>query len=919
MQTQNNKVVETPPKLTFFILKNGLKLAILHAKNSRKASVSININKGHYHASAYPEGFAHLLEHMLFNASEHYNETHELDEHLGDYHGQINAWTQDETTHFQLSCDPSGMMKACEILLDRLNAPLLTLNDIEKEIQAIDAEFKLKINDPVSRLLSVQKTICNQQHPFSRFSTGNATTFSVSSLSNIQRMLRELHSVVMQGKHVCVCLSLPENLLQDNELAKLASMFEESFSHKPLKALEERIEKAANTQRPIYKYEQMNAIVHVKQAHHHQLMKSYILHKIDKQGADSLLVLLTHMIESKHLNGLHNVLLTHNYITDLHCYYKSLGNDCYELCLSVELSEQGAKHYLQIMQCINDYFAYLRDIGIEKWRFREKAVQFTLQASLNKSAGNEEIALNVSHQMHTLAFNECGKEDSYNTEDAYNLLPQVIEQIKEKQSICYFLSPLAETDSSTDHYQTEYAVFSGHAEPKLEARINTQFALPRQNPFMSGQHALVAQEFPHYHLVHLASNTVNLKFYQDTQFGLASGECYISITDPNMYQTSQQVAVKRVWLACLNEFLAAKFFDAKYASIHFRVYPHHHGVSIHTSGMSERQLLLCIELINAVKLFKASESQMQRHLQKCIARMLSATQQKPFNQLFGELNTRYSENLLSNATILGSLQSLTYADVEACQDQYFAHNYIESLLVGNWSQMAIQRFNQQLNSRFIYKSSVTKPSAKHISVKDGEHIHKTLPSIKEENVIWHYIPQISPSDQTLQLAARSLILEKLLAPISFEVLRQQNKMGYMLGTGYKPIGSYPGIALYIQSPSHEVTQIYAAMKNVVEHGATTLASDHEVLPHLVKELCKQVTPKEKELSQRASRAWLHFEDEQPLSSYRALRDALLATTTDELNICLKMMLDSTRGQTLLTQNTKPVSSLSKHVILAEFY
>ena len=53
-----------------------------HNTNTRKAAISVTFNKGHFDCIGYPEGFAHLYEHMLFNASLKYKNTNALDEHL---------------------------------------------------------------------------------------------------------------------------------------------------------------------------------------------------------------------------------------------------------------------------------------------------------------------------------------------------------------------------------------------------------------------------------------------------------------------------------------------------------------------------------------------------------------------------------------------------------------------------------------------------------------------------------------------------------------------------------------------------------------------------------------------------------------------------------------------------------------------
>ena len=91
-----------------------------------------------------------------------------------------------------------------------------------------------------------------------------------------------------------------------------------------------------------------------------------------------------------------------------------------------------------------------------------------------------------------------------------------------------------------------------------------KYVMPRQNPYMSSEHPMVHGQLPPTELLHLHSQQVDFKFYQDLRFHLPNGECYISITEPAMYESLAQIAAKRVWLCCLNEFLASKFFDVDF-------------------------------------------------------------------------------------------------------------------------------------------------------------------------------------------------------------------------------------------------------------------------------------------------------------------------------------------------------------------
>lgn len=896
MQKQTQVSETTDPSVTFKTLNNGIKFSVARLAESAKAAISVSIRQGHFHAVNYPDGFAHLLEHMLFNPSNKYQKTNDLDQHVAKFNGQVNGWTQDLMTNYQLSCDPQGFVDACDILIDRLSHPLFELTHIEREISAIDAEFKLKKDDPIRQLLSVHKATCSPKHPFSRFSTGNKETLSKISVEETQTLLKQLHQHTMQGANICICLAIPESQITNADVDHLQTLIDNNFH--TLSTTSAHIPPTN-----LYQQKHLNTLIQI-QGKQHQLMISFVLQQLDLGVSDSLLILLTHLIESKHELGLHDVLISRDWIQDLYSYYKRLDDNTFELIVGVNLTELGAHEHNQVSECILAYAHFLKQENIEKWRFREKATQYNLQAQLQAKIGALELAISISQKMHNTEFTQILAPEKFVVEDAYSMLPSVLSQMDSLHSRVVFMSAFAQTNTTSAYYNAPYSISprTNHRFETKQSARQLKFAKPRQNPFLAGEHKVVAAELEPTELYKLNSLQVCLKFYQDIRFNLPNGECYISITDPHMFQNTQEMAIKRVWLGCLNEYLANRFFDVELASLHYRVYPHHHGISIHTSGFSERQLLLCIELINAIKTFEASATSIQRHLQHCVTRMTNNLAQKPFNQLFSGLNECYAQDDKSNQAILKALENLTVEDVLLKQTTYFAHNYIESLILGNWKVATIDRFFDQLNKRFEADTAFSKPKAHQMDLKSSLHTHVIVPELAEHNMIWHIVPELHENTATLVLSARSLLLEKLLSPIVFEVLRQRHKMGYMLGVGYKPIGGYPGVAMYLLSPTHSLKTIREAMLETVDTAKEFLNEVPHTLEQLKKGLCAQVTPKESEIGQTSSRAWLHFDDANPIMAYQELIDAIAGIELSEIMACLDSMCNSSLGQMLFTQS-----------------
>lgn len=70
------------------------------------------------------------------------------------------------------------------LFLDRFSqffiAPVFNENCKDREIRAIESEFKLRLNDDYRRLFQLSKSLCSPDHPYSRFGSGNLKTLEES-------------------------------------------------------------------------------------------------------------------------------------------------------------------------------------------------------------------------------------------------------------------------------------------------------------------------------------------------------------------------------------------------------------------------------------------------------------------------------------------------------------------------------------------------------------------------------------------------------------------------------------------------------------------------------------------------------------------------------------------------------------------
>ncbi len=160
----------------YLTLSNGLRVLLIHSDTAQQSAAALAVNVGHFDDPVDRQGLAHYLEHMLFLGTEKYPKVGEFQSYISQHGGTNNAWTGTEHTCFFFDVTPSAFENALDRFSQFFTAPLFNEEALDKERQAVDSEYKLKLNDDSRRLYQVNKEVINPEHPFSKFSVGNLNT-----------------------------------------------------------------------------------------------------------------------------------------------------------------------------------------------------------------------------------------------------------------------------------------------------------------------------------------------------------------------------------------------------------------------------------------------------------------------------------------------------------------------------------------------------------------------------------------------------------------------------------------------------------------------------------------------------------------------------------------------------------------------
>ena len=163
------------------VFPNGLKV-IYEKRNSASVVIQVMIKVGSNHEKSNEKGFAHFLEHILFEGTVKRPSNLEITNEIEKIGGIFNAYTTNERTCFYIKVLKKDFPKAVEILADILHNSLFKEESIQKEKKIIIKEIEMVDEEPkLHQWVILQKNLFNN-HP-----TGNPTYGDKKIIKSLRR------------------------------------------------------------------------------------------------------------------------------------------------------------------------------------------------------------------------------------------------------------------------------------------------------------------------------------------------------------------------------------------------------------------------------------------------------------------------------------------------------------------------------------------------------------------------------------------------------------------------------------------------------------------------------------------------------------------------------------------------------------
>ncbi|KAF9108592.1 Insulinase (Peptidase M16) [Mortierella sp. GBA35] len=157
-------------------LNNDLEVLLIHDAKADKSAAALDVHVGHLSDPDNLQGLAHYLEHLLFLGTAKYPRENEYKEFLAQHAGNSNAYTSLDHTNFHFEVGHSHLEQALDRFAQFFISPAFNESCTDREIRAVDSEFKRNLQMDCRRLFQLGKHLSGRKHPFWHFGTGNLIT-----------------------------------------------------------------------------------------------------------------------------------------------------------------------------------------------------------------------------------------------------------------------------------------------------------------------------------------------------------------------------------------------------------------------------------------------------------------------------------------------------------------------------------------------------------------------------------------------------------------------------------------------------------------------------------------------------------------------------------------------------------------------
>lgn len=768
-------------------LDNGLKVLMVSDPATEKSAAALSVGVGAFSDPMDFQGMAHYLEHMLFMGSESFPEPDGYMNFAAENGGSSNAYTSSEITNYMITIENTAFPEALHRLSEFFSAPILDPGYIQKEKNAVNAEWSMRRESEGRSIYRLQRALLGE-HPANRFTIGNLETLADKSD-------RELHPATIaffEKYYSANLMSLV--LISPLPAAEMAVLAEQHFSLIPNK----NVEKPVVTTEVSFDDVAGKLIRFKPQRDLRELRLSYLIDNNQSEWRSKPGDYLGYVIGSEMPGTPADKLKSLGLISQLiTSSYESLYGNYGTFEISVQLTPEGMKRREDIVEVLTGYIELLRQEGVDdryadeykqslenRFTFLEKTDDFSYASSLAAAMQDYPIENVIDAPYRFDGFNQAAVD---------SLLGQLVP----KRLNVWYISQEEPTDSELEFYVGPHSVedlVPIEAANALAAANRLGLTLPSKNGLLPANFDLrepSTEATP----IAVADNVTFWLKGSDYFAGLPKGFARIQLSSDLALNSVDNQVYLSLWQSLYDLKQARLATEASIAGMSLNL-DASNGITLTVSGFTDKQPELLERALAGLRV-APTELEFGQAVERYLRRIENSKRAFPYTRFTPLLGLLTREGRFSDTSLVLAASKANLADFTAFTETVLADSHVRGFFFGNYNEADVQTAYQQI-------SKTLTPSASSGYARAG--IYDPEPSatlmlnlevpVDDLGMMYAFAaPEASVKNQAL-----SRILARHLRVRAFETLRTEEQLGYAAGGGALDLYLHPMVIFYIQTP-----------------------------------------------------------------------------------------------------------------------
>lgn len=849
------------------VLENGIEVILVSDPKAEKAAAALSVGVGLLNDPMAHQGMAHYLEHMLFLGTERYPDPEEYAEFMSQNGGVRNAYTWLDVTNYMFKINPDAYEEALDRFSDFFKGPLLTPELINKERNAVNAEWSMRRELDFFTTYKLERGLMGD-HPANRFLIGNLETLADTEESKLHPATVAFYNQYYSANLMKVALVSNKPLA---EMRKLASDHFASIENKA-------INKPKTTEKMDFQQVGNKLIRYVPHKDQKQLVLSFVIDNNMDQFRSKPNHYLSYLIGSEMPGALASTLREKGLISNL---YPSINPSAYgnygKFDIVVELTDKGMEQRPLITGAVLNYLDLIRESGVDSKYFEE----------IKTSLGNEFRFLEKSDEFSYVSeltgnmqdyplFHAIDASYRYEQFDA-GAIQQVLSQLTPEHLRLWHISKAEKTDKSLHFYDGSYAVEDLNATSLnqwQQKAATMSLNLPAINTLLPENFDIKTAD--------MAKQDKPVKRYdqdgieiwqQPSQYfpNQPKGKTWIYLNTELREGDVKQAVMLSLWKSLWYKQNAGLNEEARIAGISTS-FSAGNGVFLSVDGFTDKQPRLLDAVLNGLHP-EITEEQFSQQVEEYVRAISSSEVNMPISQLGGMMKKLTQKAGWSNPTLIETAKQLTLSELDRFIDGFLKANSLRAFMFGNYDETAVKQLAKRLQGAFPQRQHKPYSPVQYLKPGKGQRLvlHKDLP-VADLGIMDFYVS----ANADVKERAIAGVLSQHLSQKAFDILRTKEQLGYAVGAFSSSLKDHAGIGFYIQTPVKNPQEMQARFERFKqEYGAILGELDQSTFDKLKSSRLANLKEAPKNLDEEASLFFSDWIDE--TWSFDSLDKMILAT------------------------------------------